>query len=90
MSRRALMSFADGSVGIFHLSRGVLEWQSLPGHAETIFDLRYQPSNRDTLATASYDSTVKVWHTPTMKCLETLVGQEGVIYGISWAPGTVY
>ena len=37
------------------------------------------------MATSSYDSTVKIWHTGTMSHQKTLVGQSGVIYSMSWS-----
>lgn len=84
--QQALCAFTDGSVGVFHLGQKQMQYRGLPGHTETIFDVRYCPSNKDVIATASYDSTIKIWHTPTMECQMTLTGQEGVIYGISWSP----
>jgi WD40 repeat protein len=38
----------------------------LSGHTETIFGAAFDPVCSNTLATCSYDATVKVWHTPTM------------------------
>ncbi len=63
-----------------------MEFLTHPGHQETIFDLAFKPSDPNILATSSYDSTVKIWYTPTMKCLNTLEGQAGVLYGLSWSP----
>jgi WD40 repeat protein len=39
---------------------------ALSGHTETIFGAAFDPMCSNTLATCSYDATVKVWHTPTM------------------------
>ncbi len=82
-----ILSFEDGSVGVFNLERRRLEFTSQPAHSETIFDCRFKPSSPDTLATASYDGTVKIWDTRNMKCVLDLKGQEGVIYALSWCPG---
>ncbi|CAN0329219.1 unnamed protein product, partial [Discosporangium mesarthrocarpum] len=63
---RALCGFRDGSLGVVdvRLRRGL--WASKPGHTETVFACAHRPGDADTLATGSYDSTVKVWHAPTM------------------------
>jgi hypothetical protein len=49
-----------------------VEFSTQPAHSETIFDCRFKPSNPNTLATASYDSTIKVFytdpHAPTHIC----------------------
>ena len=39
------------------------------------------------VASGSLDGTVKLWNIKTMKCLDTLNGNEGIIYCVSWAPG---
>jgi len=83
---RCVFSLSDGSVGVYHLGKAQLEWRGPPGHKETIFDVRFNPRDPDLLATASYDSTVKLWRTATMECVDTLRGQSGVIYAVSWSP----
>eukprot|EP00753_Platysulcus_tardus_P016802 PLAT6049.1.p1 GENE.PLAT6049.1~~PLAT6049.1.p1 ORF type:complete len:1230 (-),score=555.27 PLAT6049.1:33-3722(-) len=82
---RALCAFADGAVGVYNMTRRKMEFQTNPAHIETIFDIRYKPDSPFILATASYDSHVKVWDTRHMKCLVTLAGQTGVLYSLSWS-----
>jgi hypothetical protein len=55
-----LCSFHDGSVGVFHMVTRQMKFQGLPGHTETIFDVRFRPDSPDVLATASFDSCIKV------------------------------
>lgn len=45
---------------------GPLLWASKAGHVETVFSCAHKPRDANTLATGSYGSNVKVWHTPTM------------------------
>lgn len=48
-------------------------WSSQPGHTETIFDCSFAPGpSSSLLATCSFDSTVRVWHTATSTCVKTL------------------
>lgn len=46
--------------------RRALLWASKAGHVETVFTCTHRPGDANTLATGSYGSSVKVWHTPTM------------------------
>ena len=55
-----LCSFHDGSVGVFHAVTRTMKFLGLPGHTETIFDVKYRPMDPEVLATASFDSTIKV------------------------------
>jgi WD repeat-containing protein 17 len=41
----------------------------------------------DILATGSFDGCVKLWNISTMKCLDTLNGNEGIVYCVAWSPG---
>lgn len=86
---RFLLAFLDGSVGVWDYTTRHMDFLTISAHSETIFSVAYKYSSPDILATASYDSTIKIWNTSTtpMKCTQLLKGQEGVIYSVSWAPG---
>lgn len=58
------------------------------GHVETIFDCKFKPDDPNLLATASFDGTIKIWDTNTLTAVYTSPGNEGVVYSLSWAPGT--
>ena len=47
-------------MGVFNVVTRQMKFQGLPGHSETIFDVRYKPDSPETLATASFDGAVKV------------------------------
>ncbi len=83
---RLLLSFLDGAVAVFDLATRSLRHRGLPGHIETIFDAQFHPTDPDTLATASYDASVKVWHAPSMRCAQTLTGNTGPLYSLCWSP----
>ena len=44
----------------------------------------------NSLATSSHDSSIKIWDTVTMHLEKNLVGQEGVIYAMSWSADGMY
>jgi len=54
-------------VSLYNLSKQKHEFQSEPGHSETIFDIEYHPTRKNLLASCSYDATVRVWDVSTMK-----------------------
>eukprot|EP01116_Phalansterium_solitarium_P012909 TRINITY_DN2963_c0_g1_i1.p1 TRINITY_DN2963_c0_g1~~TRINITY_DN2963_c0_g1_i1.p1 ORF type:complete len:1237 (+),score=444.65 TRINITY_DN2963_c0_g1_i1:142-3852(+) len=85
-AERVLCTFRDGSFGVYHMVKRRWEFLSEPGHAETIFDCQFKTSNPNILATASFDTTVKIWDVSTMKCIDSLPGHEGVVYSIAWSP----
>jgi len=97
-----LIACTNGSIALFNVEKKKIEFQTEPGHSETIFDLLFKPSNKNVLASCSYDGSIKIWDAPSMKMVlsihsEKKIGEIGhsirqkpggnnTIYGISWAP----
>lgn len=67
---RILLAFFNGSIQIYNLEKKQIEFQTEAGHAETVFDLEFCPSNKDLLASCSYDGTVRVWDVNSMKLVQ--------------------
>jgi len=82
-----LLAFLDGSVALFDWSTRHVEWLSAPAHSETIFDVKFKPANKDVLATASFDGTIKLWNASSLQQVQELRGQSGALYALSWCPG---
>lgn len=89
--------FKDGSLGLFNLKKKKVVWEIEAGHSETIFDIRFKPSDPTVLATGSFDGLIKIWDMKTMKLVSTLsqqakkkeTGKEEnalIVYCIAWAP----
>lgn len=81
-------SFQDGSCGVYDLRKKSWDFLTEEAHTETIFDCVFKPDNPDHLATVSYDGTVKLWDLPTMKCIGSVGGKDGVLYCASWSPSS--
>lgn len=64
---RLLLAFTNGALQVFNIARRRIEFQTEAGHAETVFDLEFCPSNKDLIASCSYDGTVRVWEASSMK-----------------------
>lgn len=60
-SQRVLIAFINGAVAVYNVQRRCIDFQTEAGHAETVFDLEFNPSNRDIYASCSYDGTIRVW-----------------------------
>ncbi|CAK8683632.1 unnamed protein product [Clavelina lepadiformis] len=86
---KVVCAFADGGVGLYNLHLKKWEFLREQGHIETIFDCKFKADDSSLLATASFDGTVKVWSSNTLKAVHTSTDNEGVIYSISWAPGNL-
>lgn len=97
-----LLTFKNGSVGVFNYNKKALEFMTQPNHSETIFDMAFKPSDKDILATGSFDGSIKIWEISQMKCIANLQKvnpninpseplhksfKGQVIYSLAWAPG---
>ncbi|KAK3279060.1 hypothetical protein CYMTET_13034, partial [Cymbomonas tetramitiformis] len=82
----ALCAFKDGMVSVYNVSRKQVEWSTEGGHTETIFDCCFKSTDPNILATASYDSTVRLWDVRNAKCVSKLLGAKGVLYALTWSP----
>eukprot|EP00198_Chlamydomonas_reinhardtii_P008750 XP_001698087.1 predicted protein [Chlamydomonas reinhardtii] len=80
-----LVSFADGGVCVYDLASQTTLWRQEGGHTETIFDCRFCTTDPNLLATASFDSSVRVWDVRTARCIKLLGGAEGILYSVSWS-----
>ena len=67
-----ICAFKNGSIGIYSLLKKKLDFCTEPGHAETVFDISISPNDKNVLATASYEGTIKIWDLRTMKIIDTL------------------
>jgi WD repeat-containing protein 17 len=68
-ANRLLISFVSGAICIYNVAKRFMEYSTEAGHAETVFDLKFCPSNRDIVGSCSYDGTVRVWNVNQMKLI---------------------
>jgi WD40 repeat protein len=65
------------------------EWsaclQTLEGHSSWVTSVAFS-SDSGRLASASYDSTVKIWDTSSGECLQTLEGHSGEVWSVAFSP----
>jgi WD40 repeat protein len=103
-SNLVLIACTNGSIALFNVEKKKIEFQTEPGHSETIFDLKFKPSDKNILASCSYDGSIKLWDAPSMKMLLTITaatkkgaightidqqaGGSNTIYAISWSPNS--
>ncbi|MEO8607944.1 MAG: NB-ARC domain-containing protein [Chloroflexota bacterium] len=59
--------------------------QTLSGHSSGVEGLAFAPDGR-TLASASWDTTVKLWDVPDGRLSQTLTGHTNRLISIAWSP----
>jgi len=63
--------------------------RTFTGHRDSLYAAAISPDAK-TVATASYDQTVKLWDAATGKELQTLVGHNGAVFDVAFHPqGTI-
>ena len=92
---RILYALLNGAVAVYNLKRQTSEFTTETGHFETIFGVQYSSSDKNLLASCSYDGTVRVWDSTSMKLLQVndtnfnsvqAKSAKKIIYSISWHP----
>ena len=99
-----LIACTNGSIALFNIEKSKIEFQTEPGHSETVFDLKFCPLGKNILASWSYDGTIKVWNASSMRMIHSIhnskkkstfghstlqkAGGDNIIYCISWAPNS--
>lgn len=92
---RILFALKNGAMGVYNLKRQTTEFATETGHFETIFSVKYSSANKDLLASCSYDGTVRIWNSSSMKLIAVndtnfnsvqAKQQKKIIYQVSWHP----
>ncbi|XP_065337368.1 WD repeat-containing protein 17-like isoform X2 [Cloeon dipterum] len=80
--------FANGGVGVHDLKRNKWDYLKEAGHVETVFSCAFRPDDSCTLASGSFDGSVKLWSCSSGRArpLSSTPGRESIVYSVSWAP----
>ncbi|WP_214662545.1 WD40 domain-containing protein [Amazonocrinis nigriterrae] len=80
--------YSDQVVRIWNADTYELQ-ATLSGHQGNIFSVAFSPTDDQTLASASYDSTVKLWNTQT-EVSRNLIGHTNWVFAIAFSPDGKY
>ncbi|MEH2198225.1 WD40 repeat domain-containing protein, partial [Nostoc sp.] len=59
--------------------------KTLTGHSSSVNSVVFSPDGK-TLASGSYDKTIKLWDVSTGKAIKTLTGHSGLVYSVVFNP----
>ena len=77
---------SDKTVKLWDARQKNRSFQTLEGHAASVYSVSFRRASFDLLASASQDGTVAVWDPRTWKCAQVLREHGGEVVGLSWHP----
>nr|XP_002128072.1 coronin-7-like [Ciona intestinalis] len=95
-SHRIAVGLENGKIKVWEIPEGGLkevvseESFSLSGHYNKVICVRFHPLASGILASASSDSTIKIWDLESQENCITLTGHEDEILNISWSSDGKY
>lgn len=60
-SRRAVVTFRSGAVGVYDLERRYWPFVATTGHTDTVFGARFHPTDPNRVASAAFDGSARLW-----------------------------
>jgi coronin-7 len=91
-NHRLAVGCDDGTVRLWRIpNNGLVEPTNEPetlleAHPDKIYVMKFHPLAADILATASYDTTIRVWDLQTLQQRFCLTGHTDQIFCMSWSP----
>ncbi|MEH2217176.1 MAG: ribosome assembly protein 4, partial [Nostoc sp.] len=68
-----------------HKENRAFEVNTLEGHSSTVKSVGFSPDGK-TLASGSYDNTIKLWDVSTGKAIKTLTGHSSRVFSVGFSP----
>ena len=90
---RIMATFTNGAVALYSPTKEKLLWNTTGGHTETVFACDFRSTDVNTLATSSYDQSIRIWDIssqPEPSCKAVLPRVTSTIYSLCWSADGVY
>ena len=79
----------DEVIRIWNINRPTIPIKEFVGHSGNIVNVVYSPSG-DSLASSSWDNTVKLWDVETGRNIRKFIGHEDYVLGLDFHPSSQY
>lgn len=103
---RVVLGLTNGAVRVFNVSaaaadattptqqqqqpKQALEFETVAGHTDAVLTANFSRHDRDLMASAGTDGTIKVWNLKAMTLQSTIEVGQMLVYSIDWSPNGKY
>eukprot|EP00727_Mastigamoeba_balamuthi_P001447 m51a1_g113 hypothetical protein (315) ;mRNA; f:348793-350000 len=85
-SQHVIGACGDGSVKLWDLSTPERPIRAYAEHAKEVVGVHWNQVHKGTFASASWDSTIKVWSPESPRSMATFAEHQGLVYSATWSP----
>ncbi|KEG10302.1 hypothetical protein DQ04_03911010 [Trypanosoma grayi] len=85
-----LLALRNGSVVVYNTKTHQVEMQTEGGHTDTMHSCRYAHHDRELLATASTDGSIRVWNTKQLTLQQNIHVGQVIVHSVDWSPTGKY
>ena len=85
-----IFTFRDGLIIVYDFAKRCSLWENYAGHSNTIFDVRFHPTNEDILLSCSAEGTICSWDIDSFQQIDRIYDQRNIFACMEVSPGGGY